>query len=1019
MELKYIKRMRQIYEHLSISEDNPVELSGAFTASLYILREIKSSHPKAENISAVISSAAFCRNASQYTFPLSFRDCKDKDFVLNITELCKIIAHEKPEHIFREFYTSFLPFYVHDWRPFERLIRFRPYEAAIIIHMLLIHMPNELDGEIILDPVLEEKLTELAGIDAYDMSDMINAFRLTEIPAENRLQIRGAVDAVVSFAQKHKIPCKVLLRDYSRLLQYITGARDRYKPEEMKAAAEFAVSNFVFSDEMKLNREQLAEYKKLLANLYKADDVIEVAHCAYSRMGYGSGLFEASFCLQEVFAQAPTGGEILLVNPSPYFVYRLSKLLPAATDSSASDSYSFRLTVCIEDEDWKRMYQLRKLKIRNCNYATFDSILATEQEYDLVFFAAGDLPVNMMRRFLRCKTDGKVVAYVPYTQYFGKAAENLPNLFSEAGIALTRIVDIPTAFSDTLPKKKALVYGTKTNTRTVDTVLLYHGFAFPGRIFAISHEVLPVPEEELRQGKTIAQIRESYQSHTPEEKKRSRAKSYCLSKEIMLHYVETHRKARPVLKVYYRSLSPVRWGNQGKRQTSFYEVPVHGTGVLAVERALRTLPFDERFTQTIIADLEQYFSGKREIPTTKTAWYMARPRLMNLSEYDDAYVREKLILDRDFSSFLDRPVDRFEIEEMESKIEAYGRHAREQLILVFNTFRRIGWIQKIPFLVRKNTSASDSAAVNSILRNLRNATFTEEQENKIMDRFFGYSKSVPGEFAFAFDSSVLGTAIRMFTGMSAREVCALQWKHFVPVEDLGFSQLIINRVLSPSGKTIVNAPYRDKYTHRKIPCCSLLERMLRRRKEYLMERYGFTEEGLTNEPIILKSEYRRDRMTGEICPPERVNQTSRAILAHAAFERKDIWIMDQEEPYTVDLSRYMGDRFRANLSLKAIFACLLTEGEFFHIAGLKPFRTLDRHYIDYNDPVMQEMIKQKLDRWTLKYLWKYFNEKPGVSYCQIEGTTVENGHIISNAYFDYLAELITEEGNEWNTKTNC
>jgi hypothetical protein len=286
------------------------------------------------------------------------------------------------------------------------------------------------------------------------------------------------------------------------------------------------------------------------------------------------------------------------------------------------------------------------------------------------------------------------------------------------------------------------------------------------------------------------------------------------------------------------------------------------------------------------------------------------------------------------------------------------------------------------------------------LQNLRNAltkkTFTVDEEHRIMDFIcadsdvsFGSRKAKNYEV----ESIWLLGAIRLFTGLSIREVCALTWADFNKIAYLDCYQFQIYKFIKDDGSiTYCLDGSTSKFNYRKVPIAPALEKMLSNRLSYMRVILGFSESEIKEMPIILPSRNIKRHQTSPFCKYSDAVNACRKLIEVAKIPSQEL-ILPGSNDIVVDMNKYQSDIFYSNFKHRANHICAFLRGELAYILGNKGPDTFSQHYCDYSSDMIQYGMAQKLRRWTLKY---ESNSKGG-SLIHSEGSTFSRKRTITSS----------------------
>ena len=245
--------------------------------------------------------------------------------------------------------------------------------------------------------------------------------------------------------------------------------------------------------------------------------------------------------------------------------------------------------------------------------------------------------------------------------------------------------------------------------------------------------------------------------------------------------------------------------------------------------------------------------------------------------------------------------------------------------------------------------------------------FSDKEELSIFLGIIG--KHGSKKFLCSEKSLLLASAIRLFSGISIREVAALKWSDFVSIQGTNAYQFLITKFVDKDGNIMQHAEKQNWNRFRIIPSATILSALLLARKQYLIS-LGIDEEYLSDCPIILKEERIFD-MKGlkriPHCKPSVISDSSNELIKLANIPENTIVLPDEKNDLTTDFNRYHGDIFQTNFRDKANHNALMTNGEINYVLGVDAPDTFSRHYCDYTNDFIQLGMIQKLCRWEINY----------------------------------------------------
>ena len=292
--------------------------------------------------------------------------------------------------------------------------------------------------------------------------------------------------------------------------------------------------------------------------------------------------------------------------------------------------------------------------------------------------------------------------------------------------------------------------------------------------------------------------------------------------------------------------------------------------------------------------------------------------------------------------------------------------------LILRTAVNQNWLQNNPIpRLMSEAGKKDAKALRDMRNALTKKTFTPQEEQRIYAYLNVPAKSPVGRWKAKrceAESIWLLGAIRLFSGMSLREACALTWADFVKLDGLDSYQLLVFKFLEDDGTcSYIRNQERSKYSYRKIPLAPILARMLMDRLAFLRKVYGYTEEEIRKMPVILGQEPTGAEATElSFCRYSEAVKSCRKLIEVAQIPTQEL-VFPGEEEVVMDMNKYGGDIFYTNFRHRANHVCAFSRGELSYVLGNKGPDTFSRHYCDYSNDMIQYMMTQKLRRWTWTY----------------------------------------------------
>lgn len=277
----------------------------------------------------------------------------------------------------------------------------------------------------------------------------------------------------------------------------------------------------------------------------------------------------------------------------------------------------------------------------------------------------------------------------------------------------------------------------------------------------------------------------------------------------------------------------------------------------------------------------------------------------------------------------------------------------------------------------------------------------------------------------------LGVLIKLFTGMSNPEICALRWGDYEEIKYTNGKRhhLVISKKMNDNSKELEYFDSEHKHKYRLIPLPAFLDNLVKEQYKKLIDfiikkyrkiiRYELT----TKKPYKLVKtlfdalrikdisyddfkklsdndfyKYYKKEIDEEIKNYPIVSQSNKNIkerekfklpfatttLRHCAQKALDKGFKKFENKSKlsssdkiIDYSKQGNTLFHTNYQFHAISNCGLTSGELNYIIGNTDTDTFSKHYCDFSNDLIQLQLAKKLDRWADAH---FRNTKPNIDF---------------------------------------
>ena len=806
---------------------------------------------------------------------------------------------------------------------------------------------------------------KLSEIQFYDYWNAVFFYNCANIPVKTN----GNISKAIASYKQYFLPMKKLLDDYCDINKNRNMLEHAFNPWKVRADKNHSpIESGVTAEETLYNMSAFKIRNE------KATDVIRSAFYSNSR---NDSAFECSYLFDQFASNISQESRVLIVNPSPDFI------LKCMSDKHCS-SLSY-LYFSVPDNIVAMCYSKEFSRESFISYEDISKLSGI----DRVLIMSRDHPIERLNDLLSalsvCNPDALVLAVLPSAAF--ESAQNLAkDICVKEDCNIDKLLILPNKITHSNPRKKVLLFIRKgSNNPPLDTILFYEALSdSKGQILYIHKEHWCISTDVFYEGRsTILSLKKEAEKkrNLPigGKETRDQARVYRFSKEIQLCYtILTKRKNRFAGKAYYCEIQRSESRRQrGKRLTVIIEKGLRCETEGEVLKQMETVPFDERVTPYIVKDVCSAYASDMELISMKTLWFCCRDKLLKSSKYDEEIAKKIFCTDSQELAEI-CPSSAYESDFCYAMSRLFNSDAQSvplklwrQVDIILETAVSEKYIHFNPLagLMRKLSSQATEEQ-----REVRNAltkkTFTLEEEGKILAFISAETKIRFGPKPakrYEVESIWLVSAIRLFTGMVVKEICALKWSDFIKVPGMDSYQFLVSKRLSDDGRVAVNLPPDDCKKFRRVPVTHALAAMLIARKQYLSEVRMMPGEQILEMPIILCKEPDEGPLkdfSKYYCKPRVATEQCKAVIAAVDVQKLLLLLPDDEGELETDISKPQGDIFRSNFKYRANHTCFFTRGEINYMLGIEPPNTFSRHYCDYTNDFIQCAIAQKLQRWT-------------------------------------------------------
>jgi len=689
-------------------------------------------------------------------------------------------------------------------------------------------------------------------------------------------------------------------------------------------------------------------------------DVINAAF--YNNKNRNDSDFEIGYLFPLFFETVTRNDNVLIVNPTPDMISYFEK----------SGCECRKKMYAVPDETVAKLYHIQ---FPDSEFFSFEQ-LQLKKDIDSVLIANRDQKVSESRILLSCLSgcndNAKVLGLIP-SAWFDNAKNAAGLILKENGFSIKQALMVDTLATNSTPKKKMIVLMEKGESSTIEVV--HSSYDKKSRTFTVLDGVLQINAKlYLETNKTMVYCCNEavVSSKNIQSTKYDKPKEYKFSKEISMFYkVYSGRKNKYAGIAYYREIKDVNFRIWGKKITSDIEKGLRAESKEDVVKAIESIIFDDNVYPIIRSDIEKKCIGKIPI-TLKTLWFYCWNSIADSPKYDHSFM-SRFFMNPDVADVIPQIRSGEVILDalakiLEVKIEDVPFRCVDQIDLIFKAAIKL---KLIPFNPMESYVAEYSRRATERQQDVRNAlvkkSFSNSEELVIFEAIIGVQ--APLNIHCVEKSLLIATAIRLFTGMSIREVAALKWSDFRPISCTNDYQFLITKFVDQNGKIMLHSEKQNWIRFRVVPSAKVLTKLLLARKQYLINN-GINEDYLLDCPIVLReeriSDMKKMKRIGH-CKPLVISKSGNELISLAKISENIIVLPDDKNDLATDFNRYHGDIFQTNFRDKVNHSAYLTNGEINYVLGVKAPDTFSCHYCDYSNDYIQLGIIQKLSRWELKY----------------------------------------------------
>lgn len=770
------------------------------------------------------------------------------------------------------------------------------------------------------------------------------------------IKINGTIKKAIDSYRKSQIPMFAFISDY---LAVKSGGDPLYKADNpfsyyYKGMKKYPVERGVSVHEAEFTFSAM-ELKNELPS-----EVINAAF--YSDKNRNDSDFEIGYLLPLFLNAVSNDDSILIVNPSPDMICNIE----------ASGCNCKKKMYAVPDETIANLYAIQFPSSIFFPFAELTSI----DDVDIALITNRDQKISEAKTLLgflpRCKNNTKIIGLIP-TAWFDNNKNGNSLFLTENHFSITQALIVDTKATNSSPRKKMLAIIEQKQVSSFE--LFFSGYNQKIRLFEVQNNKAEVDTDRyLNTDITLLacwkEIVEPVKETT--EPKYNKSNEYVFSKEISLFYkIYANRKNRYCGVAHYNEITNTNPIIRGNKISPDIEKGLRAESKEEIIKALGSLVFNEKLYPIIRSDLEKNYIGI--IPVTlKTLWFYFWNELADSPRYDHNFMAMFFENYKAADVIPQMQSGEIILEALSETLNVSKEDIAYKYVLQIDTLLSIALKHKvIPFNPLSAYIAEYTKRASERQQDVRNALvkkhLLDSEEKVIFQAIIG--PNAPFKYLCSEKSILLATAIRLFTGMTIREVAALDWCDFRPIGTSDNYQFLITKSVDQNGHVISNSEKSNWNRFRIIPSAKVLTLLLLARKQHLIDN-GINEDYLKTCPVILAEERLSDmkrRVPISHCKPRIISKSGNELIKLANIPENIVVLPDEKNDLTTDFNRYHGDILQVNFLSKANHSALMTMGEINYILGIEAPDTFSRYYCDYTNDFIQTEIIQKLSRWEIVY----------------------------------------------------
>ena len=777
------------------------------------------------------------------------------------------------------------------------------------------------------------KKTEEEFIDIYDH---FSQYSLKPIPVLAKGRLRKVADTY----KKYFVPNEKLFHDYCSVSK-ISG--DPFNPwynlknnQSVPVRPGVSIDETIFNDGAWQIRDQKPTdiIRYLFYPTYKNDSAFEC------------GFLLNSFILESDKISA------LLYNPSPDMIISAVNRIP-----------SDRISFIVQDDYFVNAY---KREFPSYIFSTPET-MATSKATNILAIFQDNIELRFeeaIEKFGINRNIQRATILVPNCVMDHQISSTIQSI-SNVGFTVDRILILDTSLTNSKPRKKTLLYLSRSGSSRNYLTNLYHaGYDEKEKKLFIDDKHYQSHLENVMPGITLLGLWKNNDQENRNDsliKARRRSASYAFSKEINIRYSYTVRNG---IKAGIASYYSHPFNGSEKKITPSIEKGLRGVDETQLFGKFEQIPFYENVDDIIRNDIKKAYENNPHELSLKSLWFIQRRELQSLNKYNEDVAKELLCSNHKIIE--DMTYKEFDKEQLSKAIA--------QITENFTQEKKQRYWDQI-YLVYKQAVTSNYLPMNPIIdvyQNLSNKLLKEQQEvrNALTKKQLSINEQIKlltkrgGVIARDWDNTsnikTIIIAFRLFTAIPAKEMCALSWEDVAYIPEYGIYQVQITKYTNDQEQIVLYGAKEDWLRFRCIPIVPALAGILLARKKYIQNKYRIKDENMDRIPIFCETIDKRKNKQ-KAMPIWKINQICREGINSLGI--KEMTITLPENDTETDLNRYRNDLFVSNFRFCGNHISKMTRGEINYLLGITAPDTYSKHYCDYTNDAIQFSITKKIERW--------------------------------------------------------